>query len=340
VRATKPAYRRAAVGLAWLSTIAMFLAWGIVSLLGDRVWWALPFLFGPRWVAGVLLLGALPALVLARRTGLITLLGMCALFFFGLRDLRLGLGRFEPASGTELRVMELNAGAGSAGGPPAETILAEIERLTPDLVIIAECGAGLGEAIAATGGWTVKRSMTSLCLASRFPVESWEERNPMDIWVEGGAGAIARAHVITEGGTLRVGLVQLETPRHALDNYFDLSEIPTLGEVTRRNMRQRERESRTAREWIFAGGNEPTIVVGDFNLPIESAIYKRHWGALRNAFSRSGFGFGETKRTRLWGIRIDHLVTTGDVVTRQAFVGRDVGSDHLPLFARLVVEWP
>ncbi len=318
----------------------MLVAWGIVNVLGDRVWWALPFLYGPRWVAGALILGTLPALMLARRTGVVTLLLLSAVYLFGLRDLRLGVGRLEPGSGTELRVMELNAGAGSAGAPGAGSILAEIDRLTPDLLVIAECSASLGEAITASGGWTVRRSNTSLCLASRFPVESWEERDPMDIWIEGGAGAIARARVVTPGGVLRVGLVQLETPRHALDNYFDLSEIPTLGEITRRNTRQRERESRTAREWIFAGSSEPTIVVGDFNLPIESAIYQRYWGGLRNAFSRSGIGFGATKQTRLWGIRIDHVVTTDQILTSEAVVGRDVGSDHLPLFVRLVVRWP
>jgi endonuclease/exonuclease/phosphatase (EEP) superfamily protein YafD len=139
----------------------------------------------------------------------------------------------------------------------------------------------------------------------------------------------------TPGGIIRVGVVHLETPRDALDQFPDLSAIPTLGNVTRQNMAQRERESRVAREWIFRGDVYPTIVAGDFNLPIESAIYRRHWSDLRNAFSRSGVGLGYTKRTRLWGIRIDHILTTDHFVTDRVYLGQDVGSDHRPLLAVL-----
>jgi endonuclease/exonuclease/phosphatase (EEP) superfamily protein YafD len=81
----------------------------------------------------------------------------------------------------------------------------------------------------------------------------------------------------------------------------------------------------------------PTIVAGDFNLPVESAIYRTHWGDLRNAFSRAGIGTGYTKHTRYWGVRIDHVLASGDIGTHRSFVGRDVGSDHLPLIADLVL---
>jgi hypothetical protein len=50
------------------------------------------------------------------------------------------------------------------------------------------------------------------------------------------------------------------------------------------------------------------LVAGDFNLPIESAIYRQYWGDYTNAFSRSGIGTGRTKSTRLFGVRIDHIL--------------------------------
>ena len=157
----------------------------------------------------------------------------------------------------------------------------------------------------------------------------------MDFWKQSGSGAIARATLATPAGVVRVGVVHLETPRDALDNFGDLSTIPTLGPVTRQNTEQRELESRVAREWIFRGEALPTIVAGGFHLPIESAIYRRHWSGLRNAFSRGGLGIGNTKRTRRWGIRIDHILTTDDFVTHHARIGRDVGSDHRPVSAEL-----
>jgi endonuclease/exonuclease/phosphatase family metal-dependent hydrolase len=117
----------------------------------------------------------------------------------------------------------------------------------------------------------------------------------------------------------------------------DLSTIPTLGELTRKNIAQRELESTLAREWIFAGENLPTIVAGDFNLPVESAIYRRHWADLRNAFSRSGLGTGYSKQTSFWGSRIDHILTTADIVTEHTWTAASTGSDHLPVLADLSV---
>lgn len=326
---------RLARWLAWLSAAGMAGAWGIVALLGDRVWWALPFMYGPRWVAVLLFAGLLPALGIARRTAWQAGLLMLPIYIFGLLDFHLPLGALEPHEAVPLRVMELNAGAGSPGPPGPGTILTEIARLHPDVVVIAECSQRLADALTAAGGWQVRHSMTSLCLASRFGIVSWEERDPTDFWKVGGSGAIARAFLATPAGMVRIGLVHLETPRDALDNYGDLSTIPTLGNVTRENMAERDWESRVARQWIFRGDTLPTIVAGDFNLPTESAIYGRHWGDLRNAFSRNGFGMGVTKQTRRWGIRIDHILTTGEIVTDRTEVGRDVGSDHLPFLADL-----
>jgi len=339
---TDPRHRltRLAQVAAWSSMAAMVAAWAAVSLLGDRVWWTLPFLFGPRWLAAVLFVGLFPALLLARRSALRAGAAMALIFFFGLMDLRLGLARLEPGQDVTIRVMELNSGAGSGGGPAVEQVLAEIDRVQPDVVVVAECSAALGDALSGIKGWHLRRATSSVCVASRHTMLSWEERDPMDFWKESGSGAIARATVETPRGVIRVGAVHLETPRDALDQFPDLSAIPTLGNVTRRNIAQRERESRVAREWIFSGETLPTIVAGDFNLPIESAIYRRHWGDLRNAFSRSGVGFGNTKETRLWGIRIDHILTTDHFVTDRVHLGQDVGSDHLPLVAELTFSTP
>lgn len=332
---TEPRVVRLARWLAWLSAAGMAGAWAIVALLGDRVWWALPFLYGPRWVAVLLFAGLLPALGVARRTAWQAGLPMLLIYIFGLLDFHLPFGALERHEAFALRVMELNAGAGSFGPPNPATILTEIGRVHPDVVVIAECSQGLADAIGGSQGWQVRRSITSLCLASRLGIVSWEERDPMDFWKAGGSGAIARALLATPAGMVRIGLVHLETPRDALDNYGDLSTIPTLGNVTRENMAQRDWESRVARQWIFRDDALPTIVAGDFNLPTESAIYDRHWGDLRNAFSRSGFGMGVTKQTRRWGIRIDHILTTGEIVTDRTAVGRAVGSDHLPFLADL-----
>jgi endonuclease/exonuclease/phosphatase (EEP) superfamily protein YafD len=309
----------------------MFAAWVLVAGFGDRLWWTLPLLYGPRWATVLLFFGLLPALLWARRSAVKAGLLMVPIFVFGLVDYHLPYGKLESQQALPLRVMEVNMG----GGGRVSAILAEIERSQPQLIVIAECGSNIADVIKATGDWFVETSNSGLCFASRWPLLAWEVRDQSDFWQMNGSGAIARAFVVSPAGTIRVGMLHLETPREALQEFMDLSTIPTLGDETRSNIAQRELESSVARAWIFDGEELPTIVAGDFNLPVESAIYRRHWSDLRNAFSRSGFGTGYTKQTRFWGSRIDHVLTTADIVSAKAWTGPDMGSDHLPLFADL-----
>jgi endonuclease/exonuclease/phosphatase (EEP) superfamily protein YafD len=130
-------------------------------------------------------------------------------------------------------------------------------------------------------------------------------------------------------------MVHLATPRDALQEFRALSQIPSLGAPTRQNMAEREEESEHAVRWIDTGPGLPLVIAGDFNLPIESAIYRRNWAGYRNAFSAVGWGTGYTKHTRWWGIRIDHILMSSDIHPWRSFVGREVGSDHLPLIADL-----
>ena len=59
----------------------------------------------------------------------------------------------------------------------------------------------------------------------------------------------------------------------------------------------------------------PFLVVGDFNAPVESVIYRRYWGDLRNAFSYAGFGFGSTRLNGWIRVRIDHILASYDLAT-------------------------
>ncbi len=322
------------MGLAWCALAALLAAWLVIAGLGDRVWWALPLLYGPRWLPAVLLVGMIPALLKKpRQAWLPMVLGMLVMVF-GLLDFRLGLGRHSPAGRPVIRVMELNADGG-VGNVPAIMAMVSAER--PDVVVIAECSQKLQQAFRSRPEFHSHPAIYSLCLFSRGEILEWTERNPSDIWREGGAGNIVRAVVAGPAGPFRLGLVHLETPRGALQMYLDLSEIPKQGPSTRANMRQREKESRLAADWIAGGQAMPTIIAGDFNLPIESAIFRRYWGGYRDAFSQTGFGTGYTKYTQHIGARIDHILSSQEVLPIRSFVGKDVGSDHRPLIADLVL---
>jgi len=322
--------------LAWCCFAELLATWFAIAVLGDRVWWTVMLLFGPRWVLSLPWFGMVPWLLADLRRALLPAIGGAAIVLFGLLDFHLGLHRASLSSGVPLRVFELNAAGGAAA--IQDRIFREVRDQKADLVIIVECGPGLSQAIKSLTEYQTRSSdFPGLCLLSRGAILSWDQRNQHDVWVQGGAGYIVRAVVSTAAGLIKLGLVHVATPRHALDSYFSLHQIPNQGPQTWVNINQRDEESGFARQWIMQGEALPTIIAGDLNLTTESAIYRRYWGDFRNAFGRAGWGTGYTKHTRRWGVRIDHVLTSDDIGTHAAMVGRDVGSDHLPLIADLVL---
>jgi endonuclease/exonuclease/phosphatase (EEP) superfamily protein YafD len=101
------------------------------------------------------------------------------------------------------------------------------------------------------------------------------------------------------------------------------------------NAISREIESRVTSRWAVQG-QLPLLVAGDFNLPVESRIYRESWGGFINAFSRSGRGFGFTRFNGWIRVRIDHVLAGPGWRVDRAWVGPDVGSDHRPVVADLV----
>jgi endonuclease/exonuclease/phosphatase (EEP) superfamily protein YafD len=85
-----------------------------------------------------------------------------------------------------------------------------------------------------------------------------------------------------------------------------------------------------------AGIDGPLLIAGDSNLPVESAIQRSSWGDFMNAFSTCGRGFGHTKATRLFGIRIDHILTSRHWrCIRATVLDSPYGGDHAPLVVDL-----
>lgn len=321
----------------WCCLAALVVTWLSIALLGDRVWWSVMLLFGPRWVLSLPWFGMVPWLIADFRRAILPAIAGVAIVVFGLMDFHLGLHRAATGLGLPFRVLELNAEGGS-GAKRTAAIIAEFRSQKPDLIVIAECGAELMQSLKVMTEYQQHASdYPGLCLLSRGPILAWDQRNQTDVFNQGGAGYIVQAQVSTAAGAVRVGLVHLATPRHALDSYFDLSELRKQGPNTLANRAQRDEESGFARAWIMRGPDLPTIVAGDFNLTVESAIYRRYWGDFRNAFGRAGWGTGYTKHTRHWGVRIDHILTSDNVGTQASFTGHDVGSDHLPLIADLIL---
>jgi len=300
-----------------------------VHALGDRWWMATALLFAPRWILGLPLLVLVPAALLTRRSLLAPLGAALVLLLGPVMGFQVPwpsvlLHRDGPR---DLRVMTSNI-----GGKPsisASALAAVLREIRPDVAAFQECEIDLDRLRSA--GWFA-HSARHLCVVSRFPIHrATRDGDELGAFDESGT---AIAYVLdTPAGVLTLLNLHLATVRPAL------AEVMHRGwrgaEDLTANSAFRRLESRTARDRATRVVPLP-LVMGDFNVPVESAIYRESWSAWSNAFSRAGLGFGWTKYTRWHGVRIDHVLHGPDWECRQAWVGPRLGFDHRSVVADLV----
>jgi endonuclease/exonuclease/phosphatase (EEP) superfamily protein YafD len=87
-----------------------------------------------------------------------------------------------------------------------------------------------------------------------------------------------------------------------------------------------------------AAVSTPLLVVGDFNTPSESVLFRRIWDPYTDAFSAAGWGWGYTYWGHMARVRVDHILTGAGWRCERCWVGPDVGCSHRPVLADLI--WP
>lgn len=334
-----PGRREVILGyVAW----AAFAATSVLAVLmwqyGD-VWWTMTaLLFIGRWIF-LLPLGVLAVAAVVMRRRVLIPVALSALVVAGpIMGFRVGWQRLIPhGPGLHLRAVSVNSGQHGLGAGGASDFL---ERVRPDLLAIQECSPSLIADLKELTGWHFHHT-DNLCFLSRYRISDstlMDRRvlarihgeNDMGI---GGAGYVVRYTVQTPSGALSVTNLHLETPRKGLEDLLggnvDLSKL-------RENTTLRGIESDLARQFVNQS-ELPTIVLGDFNTPVESQIFQRSWGDLTDAFSHAGFGFGMTKFNGWIRARIDHVLAGPGVYVDHVAVGGDVDSDHRPLIVDLTV---
>lgn len=318
--------------LRWSGPALLLLALVLLRGLGDRWWGALPLLFGPRWLLLILVPVPLVTVRNNRRLALIaTLLGV--LLYVAIIDFRLPWRALVPAGdgngGGTITLVEWNSQGG--GDDPSGNLRALLAH-RPDAVVIAECRSGLQRLLSEVPDHTM-HSVSDVCFLTPHPVVAWEPLDPEAFWRDSGSGAIGRMVIEVDGQEVVVGGVHLETPREALEELFFLS-LRGFIAVDAEKRVQRDVESQAARQSIAPRTEvRPLLIAGDFNLVVESAIYRRWWGDLTNVFSSRGLGLGWTKRTKAFGVRIDHVLVGNGVTPVSVRLGEAMGSDHRPVIA-------
>ncbi|WP_169307570.1 endonuclease/exonuclease/phosphatase family protein [Gemmatimonas aurantiaca] len=340
----------------WLAaTVAIWIG---LYTLSERT---LPFtmlLYGPRWVVLLPLAILVPvALIFAWRAllplALSAVIAAVPIMGFRLSPAGLMAGRTPPlqVAPNGLRILSLNA---QGGGVVQQHLDEMMAAYTPSVMAFQECGRELGQNLAKRAEWHFEQ-FHNLCLLSRWPVTQ-RDSMPRAAFARisdlgyGGAAIVIRYTIAHPAGPFELVNLHLETARKGLEGILGdqgllrddtgLPNVPASLETDRFaiNADIRLRESERASYWSARHANTtPIVVVGDFNMPVESSIFRAYWSALSSAFDAGGRGFGFTKHEGRWlRIRIDHVLFAPQwFETSGAWVGNDVGSDHRPVIADL-----
>jgi vancomycin resistance protein VanJ len=320
--------------LFWGYLIFLVLVGAAIYLAGDRIWWGTLLLFGPRWIWGI----PIPVMLLlhwrkskARRW---ILIGSAVLFAYFIMGFNLPVARFTTAQLPATRFMTLNLEGDQVDWQKLQRLL---DQYQPDVLLFQECPANIASHLSAD--WNTNQ-IGQLAIATRYPlapdfVVNW----PLDHRWPRAIGMVNRIQL--PSGSIPVATVHLTSPRNGLDQILNRKTILKLQHRTLIDQEiqwRRQEAEHVLRSLSDLAGD--FVLGGDFNMPVESTIYRQNWGKFKNAFSWSGFGFGATAFQEKNGLsnsaRIDHLLYTDGWQSRHCWVGPDVGSDHRPVFADLI----
>jgi len=317
---------------AWGYLLVICMGW-VVLYEGDDWWLATVFLFGPRWPVFVpIVLLAIPVSLCSRplffplAVGALIALG--PLMGFSIPSVSSVVRAGHDPSSLRIRVLTQNHEAAPIDAPRFREM---IEMLKPDIVAMQECGTPHEQTVSPIPNFYFHVHY-GLCLLSRFPIRKADPFDRSDVWKIGGSGAIVLYDLDFHGITISLLNLQLETPREGLDalQHSRWKGIPEM----EANIRLRQWESKLAQQWSLRARG-PILIMGDFNMPVESDIYRTFWSSFTNVYSDVGFGYGFTKQLKYWGTRIDHILAGPGWVPESVRVIPDVGSDHLGVVAEL-----
>ena len=312
----------AVVVLLWL-----LLAWA------DLWWTATLLLFSPRVLFVVPLFVLLPFVLLSRRPRLLLPLGLAGLLAAG----PLSGGRVpwrvllqEPAEGMRFRVLTCNMHYGRYASGPLEDLVRDAD---PDVVALQEWDRHNHSEYLTASGWYTHR-LPHLFLASRHRILQVSElgRDSIHDWARS-----TRYELETPTGAVTLFNLHLASPREGI--YETVHQPETGTAVVEDNAALRWRQSRLV-AGAAAQASGPVLLVGDFNTPPESAIFRSVWQRYTDAFSEAGWGWGYTFYGSKTAVRIDHILAGPGRRCRRCWVGPSIGSPHKPVVADLVWQGP
>jgi|GEM_PF-1011446 len=232
----------------------------------------------------------------------------------------------------DLRIVSCNI---QAFRPDFATVIEELAEHRPDIVAFQEVQGEDHPLLSKFfAGWNVARN-DGYWVGSKYPVRLIQPIATKTF--DRIAGVIAEVDLPT--GTVLVADIHLMTARRSLGELTPKAILAGYGpDIIVPHQAEREEEVMEIRLQIDdLRGAKPVIVLGDFNTPSTSSLFRRWWGEYHNAFDEAGFGFGYTspcrKNQRYWfddtpWVRIDHVLCSPEWEVVSSDVGTRDGSDH------------
>ena len=321
--------RRAVAVCSWLYFLIVLAAWAAIHA-GDLWWPATLLLFGPRWLLAIPLLPlGLAAARWRRRSLAVVLLALLLILgpVMGFQVPWHAVGSRAP-SGERLRVLTFNIHYHTPHRAALERLLAEAE---PDVVAVQELPSQEPFDYFDGEEWYVNRTRRFV-LASRYPIRQVVLLGDHSMEVP---GSIARYELETSAGVVTLFSLHLASPRQGL---YEAIHHPASGIVELEDNSEVRRQQSENLVRLADEVKGPVLLVGDFNTPSESAIFRRVWGRYTDAFAQAGWGWGYTFLAAKTAVRIDHILAGPGWYCERCWVGENIGSPHRPVLADLILS--
>lgn len=323
-------------GLTIANLILLTCLWVAESFVGERHWLTTGLLYFPQhWIGipGIFLL----TWALIGRNWKVALVNSpaCAFFTGYFLGFNIPLHAAPMGNRAPIRVMTYNIHYGSGG---VENLVSVIKQQRADIVCLQETRAYAGWPDPVPGlqrylrGWHMARG-AEVATLSRYPI-SFTKAHPMmqplgrivletTIDVQGQRLTVFNTHISTadmsrKGGAVTAGH-RWKTPAYVQGTAnARMRQLPILLKAAN--------SART-----------PVIITGDFNNPPRGIFYRRLTRNYRDAFRAAGWGTGNTFRSDLPVMRIDHILAGEGVNVHDCYVPRVSASDHRPVVAEISI---
>ena len=304
----------------------------LLRYVSEHWWLTTALVYLPRTPYSVLPLLLLPMAILYSRQAVIANAAALVLALGPIMGLAVPLpswgGRHEA---NHLRIVSCNV---HGYQPSFEGVLSEISSGVPDVVVFQEAVA------------------EDRLLDKAFPDSDWH-RWHVDEYFVASRRRIRHIATFKSEPCQRVAAVMFEiadtrpyrllnihqtSPRGGLTSLRPANVVDgSGGEIVDRSVDLRKQESAALREFVEEHrGEMPLLIVGDFNMPSDSSLYRSAWGDYQNAFDSGGFGYGYTAscgKNRFWPngtpwCRVDHILASSEWHIQKCWIGSGNGSDH------------